>query len=675
MKKLLLFTFGLFFCFLSCYQALAQDTYFVSPPPLGNNGNDGITAPWATIKYAVENVAVGDGDTIEIASALYNEIPFTINKSISLKGTGTGAVQMVPAGGNPMAFISVTSPEVQINNLTIDGDQRVASGLVISGTDVTVRNATITGAEVGILAESTATGLTLTNNNLANNTTAAIQNNSTAIVDASFNWWGSQEQSDVTSQQSGAVDYSPWLNSGADTEGGVIGFQGDYSSLSIDGDSPIAAGGVNDLQMVADLLNANETLRLVDSENAYSSLTIDKSLTLDIPDGQPQIDTLEINIPDANNNTLLVTGNLLITDSLSLTAGNIETGEDAQVTLGDNIQTTNESNGLLIGSFAITPRSLDSGKTLNILGVSILGGGASNALSGLVIQRISGDQGIVENNGSQSIKSRWIINANQAPSGRGLTFAWSTVFDNRLEGNDQASVVVWRQPDGSDEWEPVTQSQAISSVNDFRSVTVNANEVTGFSTWTVSDDEEPLPITLTDFSAQLEKPSVRLAWTTASEINAHFFGIERSTDGFIFEEIAQNQAAGTSNSLRNYFYIDEGVTNRLSGTLYYRLRLVDFDDSYEYSDIIAVPLTSDSDLRVHADASTATLRLFTQHLPDDQYWVQVSDVLGNVVIESSFVADEENPTFHFPLNASTQSVYVVRCFGSQALFTQKFRVE
>jgi len=46
-------------------QLIAQTTYYVSPPPSGNDGNDGSeTTPWATIQGAINNSSVVDGDII-----------------------------------------------------------------------------------------------------------------------------------------------------------------------------------------------------------------------------------------------------------------------------------------------------------------------------------------------------------------------------------------------------------------------------------------------------------------------------------------------------------------------------------------------------------------------------------------------------------------------------------
>jgi hypothetical protein len=56
-------------------------------------------------------------------------------------------------------------------------------------------------------------------------------------VDASGNWWGTNTPAGVAAEVSANVDYTPWLDSGTDTSGGP-GFQGDFSALHVDDDSP-----------------------------------------------------------------------------------------------------------------------------------------------------------------------------------------------------------------------------------------------------------------------------------------------------------------------------------------------------------------------------------------------------------------------------------------------------
>lgn len=97
------------------------------------------------------------------------------------------------------------------------------------------------------------------------------------------------------------------------------------------------------------------------------------------------------------------------------------------------------------------------------------------------------------------------------------------------------------------------------------------------------------PVTLSSFTARIfdTKQSV-INFTTDMEMNAHHFDIERSTDAIHFIKRGTVSAVGNSNIKTNYQYFD-GTTNS-SNVLYYRLRLVDNDGSFKYSNIISLRL-------------------------------------------------------------------------------------
>jgi len=98
-----------------------------------------------------------------------------------------------------------------------------------------------------------------------------------------------------------------------------------------------------------------------------------------------------------------------------------------------------------------------------------------------------------------------------------------------------------------------------------------------------------LPIELLSFEARFDGKKVALNWITLSEIDNDYFSIERSTNGVDFREIAKEQGAGDSEMARTYLAYDE---NPHAGINYYRLKQIDFDGSYSYSDIRSVEVRS-----------------------------------------------------------------------------------
>lgn len=94
-----------------------------------------------------------------------------------------------------------------------------------------------------------------------------------------------------------------------------------------------------------------------------------------------------------------------------------------------------------------------------------------------------------------------------------------------------------------------------------------------------------LPIEMKEFYVDFDKAtnSNILCWSTYSEINNQYFLVERSSDCQAWETLETIPGAGNSNSIKSYQYID---TSPLKGLNYYRLKQVDYDGKFKYSDII-----------------------------------------------------------------------------------------
>ncbi|MGD8780722.1 MAG: T9SS type A sorting domain-containing protein [Ignavibacteria bacterium] len=137
------------------------------------------------------------------------------------------------------------------------------------------------------------------------------------------------------------------------------------------------------------------------------------------------------------------------------------------------------------------------------------------------------------------------------------------------------------------------------------SVDSDADEITvhsyAYETEADTPISSPLPVELTLFSAILKDNSVKLNWETATEVNNYGFQVERKKikgKSDLWEKIGFVNGHGNSNSPKSYSFIDNLTLNpnhnpatagRL--TLHYRLKQIDFNGSYEYSDIVEISFT------------------------------------------------------------------------------------
>jgi len=101
-------------------------------------------------------------------------------------------------------------------------------------------------------------------------------------------------------------------------------------------------------------------------------------------------------------------------------------------------------------------------------------------------------------------------------------------------------------------------------------------------------DVVTIPVELISFSATTDSKNVNLIWATATEINNRGFEIERRYDKTDWLEIGFVPGHGTTTEKQNYSYIDQNVN---AGIYSYRLKQVDYDGTFEYSNEILVNVT------------------------------------------------------------------------------------
>jgi len=95
-----------------------------------------------------------------------------------------------------------------------------------------------------------------------------------------------------------------------------------------------------------------------------------------------------------------------------------------------------------------------------------------------------------------------------------------------------------------------------------------------------------LPVILSGFSARSNGDGTAgLTWETEMEQNSSRFEIERSAEGISWIGIGTVYAKGNSSLVSSYSYTDMSL---LSGTNYYRLKMVDLDGSAVYSEVKVV---------------------------------------------------------------------------------------
>ena len=134
-----------------------------------------------------------------------------------------------------------------------------------------------------------------------------------------------------------------------------------------------------------------------------------------------------------------------------------------------------------------------------------------------------------------------------------------------------------------------------------------------------------LPVKLVDFNANLYSDRTELQWTTAAEINNQGFQIEWKQEGQEFETIGWVDGHGDTREEIQYRFVHPSPKN---GNNYYRLKQIDYDGKYEYSEIKNV-LLSKGDITIYPNPLTE--KLYIKGIESGQY--SIRNIMGQVIQE------------------------------------------
>ncbi|MGB4970158.1 MAG: T9SS type A sorting domain-containing protein [Saprospiraceae bacterium] len=129
-----------------------------------------------------------------------------------------------------------------------------------------------------------------------------------------------------------------------------------------------------------------------------------------------------------------------------------------------------------------------------------------------------------------------------------------------------------------------------------------------------------LPIRLLSFTAEQDKiGTVHLKWLTASESNVSHFVIQQSKDGKFFNDIAKLKATGDSKILKSYSHeVKTSGIGTGNSTIYFRLKSVDRDETFNYSQIIYIGKKEKNKIEIYPNPSSHVLNLGFDFLEGDQ---------------------------------------------------------
>ena len=214
-----------------------------------------------------------------------------------------------------------------------------------------------------------------------------------------------------------------------------------------------------------------------------------------------------------------------------------------------------------------------------------------------------------------------------------------------------------------------------SFISDETEGTGSVNDGTHTLTWTglqtfsflggVGETPVALPIELLYFTAKQSGTKVKLDWATASETNNDHFVVERSQDGTNFAEVFRKKGAG--NSVNTLYY--NGFDNApIEGLSYYRLKQVDYDAKFKYSDIQSVNFKFDpAEIGIKIYPNPAVDNKFTVDYTiekADQVVVYFYNSIGQLLHQEAWATNKGINTKEFYFPEVSEGMYILELKAS-----------
>ena len=182
--------------------------------------------------------------------------------------------------------------------------------------------------------------------------------------------------------------------------------------------------------------------------------------------------------------------------------------------------------------------------------------------------------------------------------------------------------------------------------------------------------ESSLPVTLLDFFARIENTKVKLSWKTASEFNNDHFEIERSKEGAGFSKVGEIAGRGNSTGLQQYIFYDE---QPIAGKAFYRLKQVDIDGRFEYSNIQSV-LSDDRRSVVffpNPVYGSGIINIYLNKPVRRQMKILIHDMSGRELFSESKNNVQNNIQIKPKLSPG---IYILQIIGETVIATEKIMV-
>ena len=494
-----------------------------------------------------------------------------------------------------------------------------------------------TGQTISASGKTYPTGLTL-KNNTGSSVSYTTSGSSAFTIEGDFTI-GSNVTYDATGRKSGG----DLIVKGDFTNNGTFNLNSGVTSLKLKGSSQQTIDGLSEISQLT--VDDPQGVKLM------NSLTIQSGGTLDLKDGV-------ISFANEGDQVVIESGASVNGGSASsYVAGKVKKkgSSDFKFPVGKSaqyapIEVTNFSNSSDFTAEYFKSQSNNFVSSSNLQSSSL-------------------------NNISQN--EYWTLDRNN-PSGSAaepeVTLYWKSGMSHGISNLSDLTVARLNSNNNTSSWVDEGNSNTTGNTNEG---SVTSNTITSFSEFTfgsTSSNDNALPVELLYFKAAADQGHANLNWATASETNNKHFQVQKQVEG-AWENIGTVKGQGTTIEKQTYNFQDPDV--RLGQTYYYRLKQVDFDGSYAYSDVKAVsfegsPQQGSSKVSLYPNPVDDHLNLVFHTQREKRYQLTIQTPTGRKLYHATLSGKKGLVNATPPVSQLQPGSYILILRGAEHTYQKRF---
>jgi hypothetical protein len=382
-----------------------------------------------------------------------------------------------------------------------------------------------------------------------------------------------------------------------------------------------------------------------------------------------------------NNVETYLNGNLIVTNNLDFNSGNISMqGYNVSIS-GGSVTWKGRSVPDYTAGYFITNGTGQVTMTATSSGTVFPIGASASAYNPIIVITSSGtidakasvSSGITDASNlpvtSEVVNVTWLVVPSASATGILVIPQWTT--SQELTGFNRSYAYAGTRPSLSSSWtDPGTPTSASGS-NPYTipSAGINMTASTNYY-FGIIYGLSALPVSFSAFDALYRDGSVYLNWSTVSETNNNYFDVERSINGTQWSSIANIAASGTTQVFHQYQAIDNLAGVVPSGSVYYRIKQVDYNGQFTYSTIKAVNIYSIMpSLSVFPNPISSSCIVQWDNENSANTVLKLVNINGNVLYHKD-ITESGMVQQHIDMSGFPEGIYFIQLSTSRNISTQ-----